>query len=205
MKKVFLFNTRISDSTTNTQMIEKLKKYETIAACGIDCGLCPRFYTKGNSVCPGCGGLNFKEKHPSCGVLTCCVIKNGFETCAECDDFPCSRFKTYSSGCDSFVTHKKMLSNLEEIKTVGIEKFVEKQNVRIEILSALLTNFDDGRAKSFFCQTCALLPIDKLQEIYSELQKTVEKVELKEKSKLARKLVTETADLLGIDLKPNKK
>ena len=186
-------------------MINKLKKYETIAACGIDCGLCPRFYTKGNSVCPGCGGLNFKEIHPSCGVLTCCVIKNEFETCADCKDFPCSRFKTDGTGCDSFVTHKKMLSNLEEIKIIGIEQFVDKQKVRIDILNALLTNFDDGRAKSLFCQTCALLPIDKLQEIYDELQKTVAKVDLKERSKLARKLVTEMADTLGIDLKLNKR
>ena len=186
-------------------MIDKVKKYETIAACGIDCGLCPRFYTKGNSACPGCGGLNFKEKHPSCGVLTCCVVKNGFETCADCKDFPCSRFKTEDAGCDSFTTHKKMFSNLEEIKIVGIEHFVDKQKVRIDILRALLTDFDDGRAKSFFCQTCTLLPIDKLQEIYDNLQKIVAKNELKEKSKLARKLITETADLLGIDLKLNKK
>jgi len=35
--------------------------------CGIDCGLCPGFYISGYSACPGCGGLNFKEKHPSCG------------------------------------------------------------------------------------------------------------------------------------------
>jgi hypothetical protein len=185
-------------------MTDKLKKHETIAACGIDCGLCPRFYTKGNSACPGCGGLNFKEKHPSCGVLSCCAGKNRFETCAECIDFPCSRFKTESAGCDSFVTHKKMLSNLEEIKTVGIERFVERQKVRIDILRALLTNFDDGRAKSFFCRTCALLPIDKLQEIHDELQKEVASVELKERSKIARKLITEIADVLGIDLKLNK-
>ena len=186
-------------------MIDKLKKYETIAACGIDCGLCPRFYTKGDSVCPGCGGLNFKEKHPSCGILTCCVIKNGFETCAECIDFPCSRFKIESAGSDSFVTHSKMISNLEEIKVVGIEKFVEKQNEKIEILNALLTNFDDGRSKKFFCQTCTLMPIDKLQEIYTELQKATPKVDAKEKSKIARKLITEIADTLGINLKLNKK
>ena len=185
-------------------MVEKLKKYETTGACGIDCGLCPRFYTKGNSACPGCGGLNFKEKHPSCGVLTCCVLKNRFETCADCKDFPCSRFKTESAGSDSFVTHKKMISNLESIKTNGIEHFIEKQKIRIDILSDLLTNFDDGRAKSFFCRTCALLPIDKLQEIHNELQKTAEKVEVKEKSKVARKLITEIADTLEIDLKLNK-
>jgi hypothetical protein len=91
---------------------DKLKKHETISACGIDCGLCPRFYTKGDSACPGCGGFNFKEKHPACGVLTCCVVKNGFEICADCKDFPCSRFKTENAGCDSFVTHKKMFSNI---------------------------------------------------------------------------------------------
>ncbi|MCL2027990.1 MAG: hypothetical protein FWG79_05820 [Bacteroidales bacterium] len=74
----------------------------------------------------------------------------------------------------------------------------------MDILNALLTNFDDGRAKSFFCQTCALLPIDKLQEIYDELQKTVAEVDLKKRCKLARKLVTELADTLGIGLKLNK-
>ena len=90
-------------------MTEKLKKYETISACGIDCGLCPRFYTKGDSVCPGCGGVNFREKRGSCGVLTCCVIKKGFETCADCKEFPCRRFETVSCGSDSFVTHKKII------------------------------------------------------------------------------------------------
>jgi len=39
-------------------MEEKLKIYNTIGCCGIDCGLCPRFYTKGDSVCPGCGGTD---------------------------------------------------------------------------------------------------------------------------------------------------
>jgi hypothetical protein len=184
--------------------MEKLKKHPTISACGIDCGLCPRFYTKGDSVCPGCGGLNFREKRPSCGILTCCV-KNGFETCAECNDFPCSRYENEGVGCDSFVTHKKMFSNLEEIKTIGVAKFVEKQKVRIDILVDFLTNYDDGRSKSFFCQTCALLPIDKLQEISTEAKNIAPNIELKEKNRLVRKLITETADSLDIDLKLNKK
>ncbi|MDR0230668.1 MAG: DUF3795 domain-containing protein [Dysgonamonadaceae bacterium] len=153
-------------------MSDKLKKYETIGACGI---------------------------------LTCCVIKNGFETCADCKDFPCYRLKTESAVSDSFVTHKKMFSNIEDIKTDGIERFIEKQKMRIDILSDLLTNYDDGRAKSFFCQTCALLPIDKLQEIHNEVKNEVANVELKEKSKLVRKFITEIADSLGIDLKLNNK
>jgi len=182
-------------------MAEKLKKYETIAACGIDCGLCPRFHTKGSSACPGCGGLNFHDKHPSCGVLTCCLINNGLETCADCKDFPCSRFKTASAVSDSFVTHKKMFSNLENIRTNGIGRFAEGQKIRIDILSDLLTNCDDGRAKFFYCQTCALLPIDELRKIHNKSQKSAMDAELKEKSKFVRKLITEIADSLDIDLK----
>jgi hypothetical protein len=173
-----------------------MKKHENIGACGIDCGLCPRFHTKGISACPGCGGLNFREKHPSCGVLTCC-IKNGFETCADCKDFPCHRFESESAGYDSFVTHKKMFSNIEDVKLNGIAQFIEKQKIRIDILSDLLTNYDDGRLKSFFCRTCALLPIDRLQEIHNEIKI----IELK----AIRKAITEMADSLNIDLKLNKK
>ena len=186
-------------------MIDKLKKYETIGACGIDCGLCPRFYTKGKSACPGCGGLNFKEKHPSCGVLTCCVIKNGFENCSECKNFPCRRNETAHTTYDSFVTHKKKISNFEDIKANGIERFVENQKIRIDILHDLLTNYDDGRAKSFFCRTCALLPIANLQEIQNVANNTIANIELKERCKLIRKSITEIADSLNIDLKLNQK
>jgi hypothetical protein len=56
-------------------MTDKIKEYETIGCCGIDCGLCPRFYTIGESACWGCGGNKFKEKHPSCRYLTCCTIE----------------------------------------------------------------------------------------------------------------------------------
>ena len=185
-------------------MTQQLKKYPTISACGIDCGLCPRFYTKGDSVCPGCGGLNFREVHPACGILTCCV-KRGFETCAECRDFPCARYENEGVGCDSFVTHKKMFANLEEIKAIGVEQFVEKQKVRIDILCDFLVNYDDGRSKSFFCQTCALLPVENLQQIHSEAKSISASIELKEKNKLVRKLISETADSLGIDLKLNTK
>ena len=186
-------------------MGEKLKKYETIGACGIDCGLCPRFYTKGDSACPGCGGLNFNEKHPPCGVLTCCVIKNGFETCADCKDFPCSRFKTESASADSFVTHKKMFLNIEHIKVNGIEHFTAEQKIRMDILSDFLINYDDGRTKGFFCQTCALLPNDKLQEIHHEAKSRLMHMELKERNKDIRKSITEMADFLNIDLKIKKK
>ena len=182
-------------------MTNKFKKHETIGCCGIDCGLCPRFYTKGSSTCPGCGGLSFKEKHPSCGILTCCTIKNGFETCADCKDYPCVRLTSKTAGLDSFVTHRKMLSNLDEIKAAGTEQFIEKQKIRIGILSDLLTNFDDGCSKSFYCISCVLLPVEKLSETHKFAQKIDSNVALKEKSKQLKEYLTAIADELNIGLK----
>ena len=186
-------------------MAGKLKQYETIGCCGIDCGLCPRFYTTGNSACPGCGGLNFLEKHPSCGYLTCCVIKNKLEVCSECKDYPCKRFDSEKNGYDSFVTHKKVFTNLDFIQSKGIEPFLESQKIRMEILHDLLTNYDDGRSKGFYCLSCALLPVDNLQEILGFAQNMNNELDLKEKSKLAKDSLIKVAESLNIELKLNNK
>ncbi|TET26129.1 MAG: DUF3795 domain-containing protein, partial [Dehalococcoidia bacterium] len=50
-----------------------LKKYPIVGACGLNCGLCPRYYTQGTSRCPGCCGPDFWQKHPGCAFITCCV------------------------------------------------------------------------------------------------------------------------------------
>jgi hypothetical protein len=56
-------------------MDELIKKYYTLGCCGIDCGLCPRYYTEGGeeSRCPGCFGENFVQKHTPCSTASCCI------------------------------------------------------------------------------------------------------------------------------------
>jgi len=184
-------------------MVERLKTYETIACCGLDCGLCPRYYTNGSSRCGGCGGHSF-QGNPSCWVLNCCV-KKGLEVCGQCNDYPCERLRnTVKVGCDSFTTHKKIIPNIEDIKNNGLEQFLEKQKTRIDILKYLLSNHDDGRSKGFFCISCTLLPIDKLQEICKAAKEIADTVELKERCKLLRKMLKEIAAPLNIELKLTK-
>ena len=186
-------------------MAETLKIYNTIGCCGIDCGLCPRFHTKGESVCPGCGGLNFKEKHPSCGLLTCCVMRKGLEVCSDCNDYPCKRFDSEKKGYDSFVTHKKIFTNLDLIKSNGIETFDSLQKKRMNILKEFLDNYDDGRSKSFFCISCALLPLDELQETHRFICDLGDSTDFKEKNKLLKYKLQMIADILHIDLRLNNK
>ena len=185
-------------------MTSRIKQYETIGCCGIDCGLCPRFYTKGSSACPGCGGVDFREKHPSCGMLTCCAVKKGLEVCSQCSDYPCKRFESDNITDDSFVTHKRMLLNLDYIKINGIESFINEQKPRIDILNDLLAHFDDGRSKSFYCISCALLPIAKLRETQAFAHSLSRDIELKEKCKVIKCSLNSAADSLKIELKLKK-
>ena len=192
-----------------TMVIIPTKKYPTIACCGLDCALCPTYYTKGSSKCPGCCGPNFSNHHPSCSIITCCVKNKKFETCAECEEFPCSKIKNWDNG-DSFICHRKSLVNLRDIKANGIEKFIELQQERIKILEKLLNGYNEGRSKSFFCISTALLSLKALEEALnsSEQQIKAEKInstDLKARSKLVKEILNEKAKLENVELKLRKK
>lgn len=176
------------------------KRYPTIACCGIDCGLCPRYYTTGTSKCPGCVGKNFFEKHPSCSIITCCAKTNGWETCAECHRFPCEKLKNWDL-VDSFVTHQKSLANLRQIKEHGIAAFAEQQKERIELLNKLLTEYDDGKSKSFFCLATALMEIDDLKEAVTQIHEIRDQSkDNKQLSKQVKRIIEEMAKLKGVEL-----
>jgi len=192
---------------------QPVKMYPTIGCCGLDCGLCPRYYTVGSSKCPGCCGPDFFNKHPSCSYITCCVKKKNLEVCAQCDEFPCSKFESWLVGggeYDSFLTHKKAHPNLIFIREHSVEKFIEQQRKRIRLLERMLTNFDDGRSKSFYCIAATLLPITDLETSLNEAEQKIkaDKIRLddfKTKSKILKEILNNFAVKEGIELKLRKK
>jgi hypothetical protein len=187
-----------------------LKSYPTLGCCGLDCGLCPRYYTVGESKCPGCCGPGFTDKHPTCPFVTCCVKKKKLEVCAACDEFPCARTEDSENVYDSFVTHRKTLPNLLDIRQHGLNKFIEEQQKRIYLLETMLSQFDDGRSKSFYCIAAALLPIPVLEEAMNLAEQQVRKRnigvdDIKTKAALLKEILGELANQQGVELKLRKK
>jgi hypothetical protein len=186
-----------------------VKTYPTLGCCGLDCGLCPRYYTAGTSRCPGCAGPGFFNKHPSCAYITCCAKKNGLEVCAQCDEFPCSKFASWlDKGMidDSFLTHQKIKSNLYFIRERGLDKFLKQQKKRIKLLERMLQDLDDGRSKSFYCISTTLLPVAELETLTDEAERKikVEKVRVddtKTKAEILRELLSSFAAKGGVELK----
>lgn len=173
-------------------MPDEAKVHSQIGCCGIDCVLCPRYYTEGSSRCPGCAGLDFHLKHPTCTFVTCCHKQRGLEVCAECPDFPCARFARETSDRDSFVTHRRVLPNQYAIQSGGLAKFLEQQQRRRAFLETALTRFNDGRSKNLYCLAAALLTPASLEDT---LAKATDSANLKE---LLRKYAEEQGEELKL-------
>lgn len=188
-----------------------VKKYPTLGCCGLDCGLCPKYYTEGSSKCPGCCGPDFFNKHPSCSYITCCVNKKQLEVCGQCDEFPCAKIEpALTAQYDSFLTYKNVPANLNFIKKNGIEEFIEQQRKRIRLLETMIKKYDDGRSRSYYCTAATLLPIIALEKAIEGSEKKIksDKIGLDDKktrSKILRGFLDDLATGEGIDLKLRKK
>ena len=185
------------------------KQYPCVGACGLDCGLCPRYHSSGRSKCPGCAGPDFEQKHPSCGFITCCVKQKRLETCAQCPDYPgCERVRRIMAALqksDSFISYRPLENNYKFIQQKGIEEFARQQTARLQFLSYLLDKFDDRRSKGFYCLACQLLPLDRLKEAVADAEVGLtEGADIKEKSRVTRAAISHLADTLSVDLKLRK-
>jgi len=181
----------------------KTRKYPLFSACGLNCGLCPRYYTDGSSRCPGCAGVGFSDVHCSCGMLLCCQRK-GLEYCFLCDEFPCKKYDGVDLS-DSFISHKNQFVDMDKAKQIGLEVYEAELNAKIQILEELLKNYDDGRRKSFFCNAVNLLELADTNLVMEQIRAEVEpQAPIKEKAATAARAFQAVADEKGISLKLRK-
>jgi len=180
------------------------KIYPNVGACGLDCVLCPRYYTEKKSKCDGCGSA-YSYAAVGCKIFRCCVKERNFETCAECSDFPCSKFEGVDE-YDSFLTHRKIMSNLIFIRKRGIKEFLNEQGRRQKLLEQMLEQFNEGRSRSLYCVVVTLLPIKTLEKSLDLAKKKikmrgVKASDLRSKAKALKDILGGIASKERIDLK----
>ena len=183
-----------------------MRLYPLFSACGLNCGLCPNFHlhATGKFRCPGCGGEGFAEARPSCGILSCCQRK-AIEFCYECDNFPCEKYDNWDD-CDSFITHRNIVPDMEKSKRIGIDAYVVEQNEKVIILAELLKGYNDGRRKTFFCLAVNLLELQEIRNVMTKIECDVKnELPIKEKAVAAVRFFEEVAEQRGVLLKKRKK
>ena len=169
------------------------RKNQLFSLCGLNCGLCPMFL--GNH-CGGCGNGN-----QSCKIAKCSLEHGKMEYCFECKKY--SHIDEY----DSFITHKRQKADLERVQNIGIKQYNLEQQEKIQILSHLLANYNDGRRKNFFCVAVNLLEISELQEAMKQIKQNDELsvLSVKEQCSYIVDILQKIADRRNIKLKLVKK
>jgi hypothetical protein len=166
-------------------MKEYTREYSLFSLCGVNCGLCPRYHTNGNSKCPGCGGQDFHLKHPTCSVITCNQKHDNVEYCFQCSSYPCKKYDIENL-TDFFITHQNVITDFEKTKSMGISSYQLELNEKVEILKFLIDNYNDGRRKNFYCIAINLLKLSDIKEIIEIINTKISMQDIEHKNKIAQ-------------------
>jgi len=132
----------------------KLNNSKLVAPCGLYCGECLGFQ---DGRCGGCllrKGLCLKYSK-ICKIYDCCINDRKFRFCNECSNFPCKNFKFFIDE-DNWIFF--VVKNLERIKKIGIQKFLNEEVKRVEGL------IDCAKEKGIkHCSECKDWPCEKLK------------------------------------------
>lgn len=171
----------------------------SLSLCGLNCRLCPMHL---GTYCPGCGG---GDGNQSCAIAKCSLQHDSVDYCCFCEEYPCEKYE-HIDEYDSFITHRRQRKDLAKLKEVGPDTYQAEQDEKVKVLEILLEHYNDGRRKSFFCTAVNLLELPALQDTMNEITREAASApSIKEKSRLAVRLLTETASRKGMILALNKK
>ena len=174
------------------------RENQLLSLCGLNCGLCPMFL--GNH-CGGCGNGN-----QSCKIARCSVEHGGIEYCFECSEYLCETYQ-HIDEFDSFITHRRQKSDLEKAQAIGIEQYNLEQKEKMGILAYLLSHYNDGRRKNFYCVAVNLLELSELREVMKQIKEKKELSSLSSKEQILYvvDMFQKIADVRNIKLKLSKK
>lgn len=174
------------------------RENQLFSLCGLNCGLCPMFLGKH---CGGCGNGN-----QSCKIAKCSTEQGKIEYCYECKRYPCEKYR-HIDEYDSFITHRRQKSDLEKAQRIGIAQYNLEQREKAQILNYLLSNYNDGRRKNFFCVAANLLELSELQEAINQIRANDELASLPIKTQCSyvADVFQKIADRRNIELKLIKK
>lgn len=182
---------------------QAVKRFPIIGACGLDCGLCPRYHTDGKSRCTGCAGEGYGGW--GCPIQKCCVREHGLECCGQCPEAEgCPRLEKLlkeAATADSFISYASVPANIRAVRQDGIAETAARLSARTDFLTGLLAEYNDGRSKGFYCLAVQLLPLEELELIVRSQADTLAGGSRSERAAVLRQAFTGLASRMGLTLK----
>lgn len=178
-------------------------QYETTGVCGLGCRLCPNFHRDTDSRCEGCKSKG--RMAVGCPFITCAVKGRGISFCWQCDENKtCERWKKHRAigmNQDSFKCYQTLERDIAFIEQYGMEEFDIDQRARECILRDMLTEFNDGRSKSYYCIAATVLTVDELKDVLNRARQISGSLGMGERAVTIHSLIDEVAVKKGYQLK----
>jgi len=149
-----------------------------------------------------CGGCGFGNQ--SCKIAKCSLAHGEIEYCYECEQYPCEKYQ-HIDEYDSFITHQRQKADMEKAQQMGIDAYNTEQTKKIELLSHLLEQYNDGRKKTLFCLAVNLLELGDLEAISRKADTETSGMPIKEKAAFIAQLLQQCAAEYGIELRLKKR
>jgi len=105
---------------------------------------------------------------------------------------------------DSIVCYQKLENNIAFIQKKGIKEFEKQQKTREELVRSMLSEFNEGRSKTFYCVAATVLEISELERVLEEARRKAVGLDLKGKSEVMHSLLSELATKKNYSLKLRK-
>jgi len=181
-------------------------QYPAMGICGLSCVLCPRYHTDGSSRCGGCKS-EFRMG-AGCPFITCAVKKKGIEFCWECGEHRnCEKWKKHREAGmirDSFKCYQKINADIDFILQNGFDTYWALQREREDILTEMLSEFNEGRSKSYYCVAATVMETADLREALSKAREESQGLDAKGRAKTLHGKLDTIAERKGYRLKLRK-
>jgi hypothetical protein len=177
-----------------------------VGICGLSCRLCPAYYRETKSKCEGCKS-EFRMG-AACPFHNCAVKKKDIEFCGLCEEnTTCARwakFREMGKQHDSIVCYQRLEDNIAFIQKNGIDEFEKQQKTREKLVRSMLSEFNDGRSKSFYCVAATVMEIGELERALKDARAKSMGLDVKGRSEVLYSLLNEIADKKNYLLKLRK-
>ena len=178
-------------------------KHVAVGVCGLSCYLCPNHNTDTKSRCEGCKSEG--RMGAACKFLTCAVKRKRIEFCWDCEESDtCEKWQAHREAgkrADSFKCYQKLEDDILFVRNHGVDRFVEAQETRRSLLGEMLSGFNDGRSKSFYCIAVTVLEIDELRSAIDRAKSTSDGLDAKGKARTLHAILDDIAKAKGYCLR----
>jgi hypothetical protein len=113
----------------------------------------------------------------------------------------CEKWKKHREAgkkSDSFKCYQTLEHDISFIQERGTSEFERMQKQQEHLLKEMLTNFNDGRSRSFYCIAATVLDVEELKKACTRAQQESYGFDVKGKSKVLHSILAESLRRKGI-------